>query len=1289
MPFTIRSPRAWLRIPAVLLLGLLLPAVARAQIIGGTSLVNELGWKVWKGTNDPLPAVPDWRDPALDDSGWNPARLPIGLNSLGLARTPALRDMRGNYTTIFLRRVFVVDNPARFDRIQLNGFVSGGCVVWLNGEPLVRELVPPDPLKLTDVSSLPGDFDFGYFFADVAPGFLKAGTNVLALRVLNRSIGSPDLSLSLSLFGTADQEPPGVDRVLPEPDTIVTTLRQVEVVFSEPVTGVDAGDLLANGIASTNVTEAATGDFLFDFPALPAGPVTLSFRADNGITDRAGVPNPLKAPPTWSYQLDPGAHLEDIRINEFLADNGHGIRDEDGDRTDWIELRNFAAQPVSLAGWALSADPTGTQRWTFPARMLDAGEYLVVYASGKNRTNVAGNFHTDFKLPKSGGTLLLSKPGGGEAGGFASYPPIPTDTSYGTVPGATGAQGFFVVPTPGYKNSEGGSGFAPAVEFSESSHAFVGTLALALDTPESPADIRFTTDQSEPTSAARLYVGPMLLTNSTIIRARAFATGLLPGPVHTEAFFPLSSNVAPATSTLPVIVINDFNGGRPPLGARIPSFIQVFEPGADGITRLSDAPVLASRAGIGTRGSSTAGNVKMNLRVEFRDEVDEDRKVPLVGLPADGDWVLYAPSSFDPALINNGFAHHLSRDIGRYSPRTRYVEVYLETAGAFPLETRHYQGVYVVEERIELGKDRIDIGRVAPGATREPEVTGGYLFKIDRGGGNDGYVFTAHQQVLVLEPTGSTLTSPQLSWLQGHFDAFETALYGPDFTDPVKGYRPFVDVPAWIDHHLLNVLTFNVDALRLSAYFHKPQGKPIAFGPLWDFDRALRSTDGRDFNPKIWRSAVGDRGTDFFNYTWWDRLFKDPNFFQEYIDRYEQLRRGAFSTEALRKLVDAEVAQVVEAQPRDAKRWGSRARGGYTKEISDLKTWLSNRLSFIDGQFVRPPGPFARDGFKSVVQLRYAPPAGTTVYYTLDGTDPRAPGGTVAPGALAWTGSLAVPTNAPFTARAFDPTHKAASGANNPPLKSAWSGLVREAVGGTAPTVALTEIHFHPAPAIGVADEEDLEFVELLNTGQVPFDFSGFHVGGGVEFTCPTNGLVVVPPGERLVVARDAVLFQARNPGVPRVVGPYVGHLANGGDRIVLEGRFGERVGEVAYADEWSPESDGGGYSLVPRYEGATWDSLAVASGWRRSAFRGGSPGELDVASIPDFQLKAIPMADGVLLRFRGSLGRSHTVWGRDSLDPSAQWQTLGVVVAPVALDTVEFKDTSGIAPRYYRVTVP
>lgn len=78
---------------------------------------------------------------------------------------------------------------------------------------------------------------------------------------------------------------------------------------------------------------------------------------------------------------------QDVRINEFLASNSSIIADEDGDYEDWIELLNADEVPVNLAGWGLTDSLAAPYRWTFPDFTLAPGEFLVVFASGKDRTS--------------------------------------------------------------------------------------------------------------------------------------------------------------------------------------------------------------------------------------------------------------------------------------------------------------------------------------------------------------------------------------------------------------------------------------------------------------------------------------------------------------------------------------------------------------------------------------------------------------------------------------------------------------------------------------------------------------------------------------------------------------------------------------------------------------------------------------------------------------------------------------------------------------------------------------
>jgi hypothetical protein len=118
-------------------------------------------------------------------------------------------------------------------------------------------------------------------------------------------------------------------------------------------------------------------------------------------------------------------------ISEFLADNDNGLKDEDGDDEDWIEIHNPDATPVDLAGWQLSDNAAVPAKWVFPSRILPPGGYLVLFASNKNRKPASGNLHTNFKLSNEGDYLALRSPTGLASTTFNPYPPQVHNVSFG------------------------------------------------------------------------------------------------------------------------------------------------------------------------------------------------------------------------------------------------------------------------------------------------------------------------------------------------------------------------------------------------------------------------------------------------------------------------------------------------------------------------------------------------------------------------------------------------------------------------------------------------------------------------------------------------------------------------------------------------------------------------------------------------------------------------------------------------------------------------------------------
>lgn len=139
-----------------------------------------------------------------------------------------------------------------------------------------------------------------------------------------------------------------------------------------------------------------------------------------------------------------------------MAANESGLADEQGEFADWIEIHNPETVPVSLAGYHLTDNPANLDKWTFPDVTLNPGAYLVVFASGKDRQDLAGRLHTDFQLSADGEYLALVAPDGLTIVSAMAprYPPQFENISFG-LGGSPSAWSYFSTPTPETANGSG------------------------------------------------------------------------------------------------------------------------------------------------------------------------------------------------------------------------------------------------------------------------------------------------------------------------------------------------------------------------------------------------------------------------------------------------------------------------------------------------------------------------------------------------------------------------------------------------------------------------------------------------------------------------------------------------------------------------------------------------------------------------------------------------------------------------------------------------------------------
>ena len=787
---------------------------------------------------------------------------------------------------------------------------------------------------------------------------------------------------------------------------------------------------------------------------------------------------------------------------------------------------------------------------------------------------------------------------------------------------------FFDESTPGDSNLRGRAGVMRPPTISLDGMIFMDSLTVELITDQPGAEIRFTTDGTKPSEESMLYTVPISISRTTQVRAQTFRANHVPSQIVSETYLKLGADLQGFTSDLPIMIIDTLQTGVAEANVAS-SYVALFEPQEDGRTSLTGDPAVTSRAGLKIRGSSTVGFAKRSYALElWNDASNEDRDLSLLGLPAESDWVLNSPFLWDRSLTRNPFIYELSNQVGRYATRTRYFELFVNSNRNGELRfSPDYQGVYVLIEKIKRGPDRVDVQKLPAQYSAEPEISGGYIVKVDRPDPGDSGFRAGGLDLFYVEPKEVEIEQrpAQRSWLTNYINTFTAALSGPNFTHPTLGthYGEYIDIQSFVDHHILNELTSNIDALRLSTYMFKPREGLLEAGPVWDFDRSMDSNDLRDDDPRGWYQ---DR---FFG--WYNRMFQDPDFQQRWIDRWQQWRHGPFSVDNVNSIIDNLAGQITEAQVRNFARWpgaGPRTAGGFISgelngtwqgEVEHQKEWLTTRLEWYDGQFLQRP-TFSRGSgvISRPFGFTLSGPAGTTVFFTTDGTDPRLPGGGISPAAIEYTAAVEILGNTRITARSYQSSFNTAFSASNEPWSSPQTAVFTLE---SPPPLRITEVNYNPHEptteelAVNPTfNNDDFEFIEIQNVGSDTVNLVGVRLSAGVEFNFPAMNLA---DGEYAIVVKNQTAFEARYGTGINVTGEFTtGSLSDNGEKIELVDALDAVIHQFQYSDSgaWPGRGDGQGSSLeVVDTDG----NYNLANNWRDSFDFSGSPGSVGSQPSP------------------------------------------------------------------------
>jgi len=1061
-------------------------------------------------------------------------------------------------------------------------------------------------------------------------------------------------------YNLIDQVAPTVATRTPVAGASVRQLTQIEVSFSEPVAGVDAADLLINGAAASGISLTGPGRYLFTFPQPANGSVSVAWSATHGIVDFAA--NPFGGG-SWNYTLDPNFELPNIRINEFLAANLSGLVDENAEPQDWIEIWNYGASTVNLNGYALTDDPEDPGRWTFPSTNLAPGQFLVVFASEKNRktpTNATHRLHTSFKLSPNGEYLGLYNnelPRVAITEFAPEYPEQRNNYSYGY--DTTNALKYFASPTPGAANGASAiSSVLPPPHFNVDRGLFETPFTLILSSPVPGASILYTTDGTEPAQGSpsvRTYSQPLTVSITTVLRAAVFKSGMLPSTTVTHTYLFLDqvvtqpnrpvgfpTNWGPNAGFTGGFVPADYEMDMDPLrvdpnnvnspidavklqrlkdGLRELPVLSIvmktddifgtaglyqrsaIETGTPGTKPENKKPcsiemilpdgttAFTTTCGIDLHGNASRNpikNPKHGFKLSFRDDFGpptleyklfEDSPVQEfddIDLRADfnSSWRHWSDSAGQglgafqrtrATRTRDAWMKNSMRDMGDLASHNRFVHVYLNGL---------YWGTYDLSE--------------------DPSES----FAKATLGGNDEDFDVVDQGVIkngTINFYNSMAALPAATTLQQY-----------------EQYHQYLNVPEFIDYMLLHFFMGHQDwattpTKNWAAVRKRVPGPEGTFRYLpWDGECIL-------LNENVNQVAVSPQSN--LPTGLQPKLATHAEYrlaFADRIHRHMVAPGGALTPGTNQARWEKWQAIMDKPIVAESARWGDYRRDvhQYSEPVYQLYTrenhWLaennrmrgyfSNRTATVLGQlrtanlYPATAAPtFNQQGGRVARGFNLTMAATNTIYYTLDGSDPRVYGtGAISPQAQAYSGAVVLTNSLIVKARALFGTNWSAL--NEAPFQADALGV----------PLRITEIMYNPVGG------DAYEYVELQNVGSVAINIGGFSFDG-FTFVFPPNATLA--PGQTIVLGSDdsPANWDARYTGVT-AFGRFAGALANGGEKLAVKDANGSIIHSVDYDDEggWVTQPDGGGYSLQIVDVFADPDDPA---NWRASDAVNGTPG--------------------------------------------------------------------------------
>ncbi|HNS21950.1 MAG TPA: CotH kinase family protein, partial [Sedimentisphaerales bacterium] len=736
-------------------------------------------------------------------------------------------------------------------------------------------------------------------------------------------------------------------------------------------------------------------------------------------------------------------------LNELMASNASTTADPQGEYDDWIEIRNTSLAPVNAAGLYLTDNPDDPIRWQIPLgkatlTTITPGGFLLIWADGE--TTDPG-LHASFKLGADGGGLYLFDADGVTLLDCVVYGEQLPDVAYGRYPDATGDWGFLTAATPGVPNARAAMGVTSDVRFSRE-RGFYETsfdVALSCDTPG--VTIYYTTDGSDPGQPSdrigavngTVYTQPICIAKTTCLRAVAVKTDWISSPTAAQTYlflanvalqstkpsgFPTTWGSVPADYEMDSdILSNSQYGGRLTAALRsLPSMSLVMDvddlfdsktgiysnsnagnddpswerPGSVEMIYPDGTEGFQINCGVQIQGAwfRQPGNCrKHSFRLGFKGEYGPTKlRYPLFGPDAArefdtvvlragaNDGYTWAGNETNAQFTRDEFVRNLQLDTGNAASHGTFVHLYVNGL---------YWGLYNPCERPDGTFSSTYYG----GEKDDWDVLKHTSFTVDQGDK------TALNQMLSLCQQAAS-SDVAFQRLQGK-DADGT---------PRSDYPCLLDVPNYIDYMIVNMWAGNWDWPWNNYWLARDRtaGSTGFKFYCWDGEDVMLSSRSPLTMDKITSPDSGQVGQPHGS------LRNNAEYRLLFADRLHRLffNEGILTPDSLIERYTA-LANLIElAIIPEAARWADQNGSGATPahwtamRNKILQSYLPQRSAIVLNQFrnaglypsVEAPVFYVNGSYRHGGPILPTDSlfmhADTTIYYTLDGTDPRAPAST-------------------------------------------------------------------------------------------------------------------------------------------------------------------------------------------------------------------------------------------------------------------------------------------------------